>query len=1194
MTQLRRNRGAILIVVLGVLSLLALLATAFANLQSTERRVSRNYLNTVRARLVAESGIETAAARLLERLDSPFPDPRLPETREWIYYGDELDRSRPARPEAALERAKNPSFAVTAGSGGRPRQVMVDGTPVGVSGTTGGSYGRNGDVFSLRVRDLSGLIHVNDGLAQGADGSVSQNLRRVLNRLGDVVGGPGLGDRIVSRRPPIGYRSIGELRNVLAAEEFRKAAPFLTTIAWADRGVAQPVPLSASHLRDYPVTYYRGKSDPVYRFGRGVDWQGRRVPGDLAAAPPDPAAPSSDAVFAMDELNPQWIEIVERAPVNVNAAPREVLIALLADLQGFFLSYRRRNNLLSSVGGYWFTRLHHTHSPEGALEVASEGDEYGFLMKTVPFKFLGSGTTPPGDWVDAARVAQEIVDCRERRGLYAQLPFGGPFKTWRQFNAFCDHLVEAGVLEDRRPIFFDYAPTGPDVVKGGNITGYGPLVPSDYERHRASQALADVLKANFNPNLHLNELNPDANLHLLVDKTDLFVNSTEFLFTPTGYFEIESIGRILRPAAGDDSFQAPGNETEAFSKIVATVQLYEPYRETSQRDFARGSVTPRRGPRPTNSGRSLEIGPEPDNGPAPLENEWDGYIALPTIGGNDVAKAPGAAVPTPERPAERGETIGVHFQYDFDAYRHADGIREDLARVQRPGENVLNFPDPSESHGGPYDPLHDTPGRHRLARSFRLSPSSPEPALPVSAPLDLRVDGGYIERHASPAWWISKESFSRNMRDMNIVASFWVKPSYPPDRSGKPRLLFNSIRDNDPKDWFQRKAYLMLMQNAGHENTPGDPAPSEGLSLCGERQWWDPKSLYYGFAPFRPQSLILGRGYGDSAAQKVGDAVMHPPKYYATCQSVVNHESHPNCSEKSVFSEHHWTHVVVLTRSRPDVYIGGDGWYPAYDPPQWTSLLVNGKLLPGTRETMLNQGFVGGDEGDRHVDFSVHFAGDQNSVRFGAPSQVTSAGPFRPNYSCDATIDEFFLWNDSSSGIQQKAMSVWFQGRYAKPLQQSEDPESSEGVFVSQELDLARPARYLAPPVGGTTQTNPKEGREVLGIACSVYGENASDPELYVTDAATDRRLPVHVTTYLKSAGGRSGPFRKDEFSSASLRLRAGEKLQYLVRIEIEGLSSKTILLTTPVVDDVTLYLSPPGGRRYLTYFLSNESTGAP
>jgi len=60
------------------------------------------------------------------------------------------------------------------------------------------------------------------------------------------------------------------------------------------------------------------------------------------------------------------------------------------------------------------------------------------------------------------------------------------------------------------------------------------------------------------------------------------------------------------------------------------------------------------------------------------------------------------------------------------------------------------------------------------------------------------------------------------------------------------------------------------------------------------------------------------------------------------------------------------------------------------------------------------------------------------------------------------------------------------------------------------------------------------------------------------------------------------------------VRVREGEKLQYLVQFEIEGLTSRTILLTSPVVDDITLYVRPLGGTRYLAYSLTNVTGAAP
>jgi hypothetical protein len=108
------------------------------------------------------------------------------------------------------------------------------------------------------------------------------------------------------------------------------------------------------------------------------------------------------------------------------------------------------------------------------------------------------------------------------------------------------------------------------------------LVESPIQQDYASQALADVLKANFNPNLHLNEINPDENMFMRVDKTDLIVNSTEFCFTAMGHFEIESVGRVLREKIGTTASQF---QTVASGKARVVTQLYDAYRETAQREF---------------------------------------------------------------------------------------------------------------------------------------------------------------------------------------------------------------------------------------------------------------------------------------------------------------------------------------------------------------------------------------------------------------------------------------------------------------------------------------------------------------------------------------------------------------------------------------------------------------------------------
>ncbi len=61
---LKARRGAALIVVLGVLVILVLMSTVFASLQGLERSVSRNYVDGVRAKLIAQGGVEDTLQRM--------------------------------------------------------------------------------------------------------------------------------------------------------------------------------------------------------------------------------------------------------------------------------------------------------------------------------------------------------------------------------------------------------------------------------------------------------------------------------------------------------------------------------------------------------------------------------------------------------------------------------------------------------------------------------------------------------------------------------------------------------------------------------------------------------------------------------------------------------------------------------------------------------------------------------------------------------------------------------------------------------------------------------------------------------------------------------------------------------------------------------------------------------------------------
>jgi hypothetical protein len=82
--------------------------------------------------------------------------------------------------------------------------------------------------------------------------------------------------------------------------------------------------------------------------------------------------------------------------------------------------------------------------------------------------------------------------------------YGGPFRAGGSSTRSATGLAINGLLKDDRQIYYDFQTSGSG---GGNMTGSDSLVPSKIQPGFAAQALADVLKANFNPT-HLEQDQP--------------------------------------------------------------------------------------------------------------------------------------------------------------------------------------------------------------------------------------------------------------------------------------------------------------------------------------------------------------------------------------------------------------------------------------------------------------------------------------------------------------------------------------------------------------------------------------------------------------------------------------------------------------------------------------------------------------
>lgn len=1256
MRQLRKNKGAVLIVVLGVLAVLALLGVTFATLQATERQVARNYLDTVRAKLAAQSGVQAAEAQLREYFPNRYFEGlgmATPLPKPWKFWGNDptgAELTEPL-PEFKIEDATNPSFAVEDEAkqdpldpNKKPKKININGRDLGYSGTHGGGfYGRGSEHYVLKINDISGRLYVNDGVdtdpSAGANNSVSQNLRRILNGLGDQITVPQLGNKIIDNRPPGGYRHMNDLLKAVAYDEaiFARFRDFVTVHAWVDTNVVNPVPLSARYAQEFEgrtgVRFHRG-NPPVYRHGsdiQGVDANNEKisVPGGLSTCPSYCAAPHDNdniKIYGLDVLNPQWIEVVARAPLNVNAAPKPVLVALLADLQGYFVAYRRRNNPRWKGDLYLSFKQQNQLRPRGQM-VPSTGDEYGYLMETVPI--VAKQGTMSDNEISAYDVAEEIIACRERRATpnfnYSNpsLWWTGPFRSWHQFNAFVDNLAKprggtdpgAGILEDKRPgIHLDFEEEVDDP------SGHGKLVDSIPQKDHATKALADVLKANFNPNCHLNETNPDENLFLRVDKTDLFVNSTEFCFMPTGYFEIEALGRVVRPMDEKVKDVTLGaNKLVAQAKVKAIYKLYDIFRETTQKQFYAGVLSPRGASWDTNNNMSMEIGPEPDNGeflgnlgkPGEPDNEFDGYLALPTVGGLGVTHAKNTLTTTKSAGLKAslppGLLMYVPFTLDHDAAFHLFNPLEIGSEKAGADDTVDNYADyvggTQRSKGGPYDPTDGSVADPvRIARSFRqtkqASGTVTMPGLAPFAPSDLRIDGTYVERHTAPAYFVhgGGDFWKFDEEHGNGQVAMWWKPSYYPDLTGKVRTMWDMSRYHDScgqnvNVWPWAFWYFPSNYDTKQSETQG---PKYWHNNCGQ---------------FEPSSLCFGsKQWHSSSAGQLPQA-----HEFGNLTMSMNHLAHDACrgraDKPSPLRGHRWIHTAMAWDLRP-----GDTQNVS------SRLWVNGTMnfSKWTYVTMTG----GWNAGSNRIHFfDKHDGGDWNQMRFGATSYIGQRAKadfgYKGNHTGDQTIDEIHVWKTLD---EQGQLAMWARGRYYKP----DGGNYGEGAFTSASLELDRasvtrtlplPGTSVAPGGGAPTAVAVPIDRRIriLGVSWTWYGEirGEGDPEptepgrqvLYAYDT---RGLPIkdlnaRIGVAIQDGTNQlAGPYYDDAYSpvyepgpggqptGASLNIQDPKNVKYRVNFDIPA-QFADILLATPVLDDVTIYYDD-NQSHLLSFIFDNRS----
>ncbi|MDF1663558.1 MAG: hypothetical protein P1V97_17435 [Planctomycetota bacterium] len=298
------RRGAVLLVAMGILALLAIFAITFANLVSLEKSASRNYVDSIRARMIARAGLERAIAELRSVAETKTHD----DTRPLVAGGDPwIYRQRYSGAFLGLSTTPQVSFPMS-DNVYRLQQKDANGRPLSTtttfvsSGRLGASYANGMDAYRLKILDCASMIYVNGRDTVGLE----RMLKNLLIAHGlNAADAESIAIRVRTRRPGAGYRTKSELGMVMKQSG---GSPFVTDALWPD-------------VRD-DLTCFA--------------WQDNKV-----IAPPRAQTIADDTSTVVP---PARLNLTERAPVNMNTASEQVLTAIIAELSARRVTFTRTYN----------------------------------------------------------------------------------------------------------------------------------------------------------------------------------------------------------------------------------------------------------------------------------------------------------------------------------------------------------------------------------------------------------------------------------------------------------------------------------------------------------------------------------------------------------------------------------------------------------------------------------------------------------------------------------------------------------------------------------------------------------------------------------------------------------------------------------------------------------------------------------
>ncbi len=483
----RERRASALIISIAILSVLALLAISFARLMVVERDGSRNHAQSVQATMTAASGVEYAIS-WFSRPENITPSSSLgsPVEQPWIFRKD--DDSDVGAGWFDIEEAQSPSFEMDDNSGHSLQISLPDPGPHR-------HYSR------LKVMDTASQVNLNGPVWDDGGFGSPCSLRRLLQNLGRAIE-----YNFASTQPdwwPDGESVPNPLPDTVAANEvvdqiiaLRQA--LLDGEDWPDgidlpdefaskddvRDIVESNPALSDKQRmavwklvkDY-LAVQGWKNERAVRARTLLDdlYSGSILSGWWNREPHKWGRKRS----ALNDVMPR---LEARYPVNINTAPRPVLIAIFLDLLGVPTEMVAEQGLTASTlvaNGKWLKRWQRKIA--GALD--------GIGISNID---------------RIAALADEIITYRNSTDADK-----GPFDSVNEFMRFLQALKEP-------PFSFNW-------------------LDAEVQQLIWSNAFPDQVSGDF-----LGQQQQS----LRVSKLAVSRHTTEICFGPMGYFEVQSLGWV--------------------------------------------------------------------------------------------------------------------------------------------------------------------------------------------------------------------------------------------------------------------------------------------------------------------------------------------------------------------------------------------------------------------------------------------------------------------------------------------------------------------------------------------------------------------------------------------------------------------------------------------------------------------------